>query len=666
MGTINSVTGDDRYRILVEAVTDYAIYLLDPNGIVSSWNRGAQRFKGYTAEEILGSHFSRFYTEGDRQAGLPERALRVATTEGRFESEGWRQRKDGSTFWASVVIDAIYGPNGEILGFAKITRDLTERKQAENALRQSEERFRMLVQSVTDYAIYMLDRDGIVSNWNQGAERIKGYRPEEIIGRHFSLFYTQEDRARGEPAKALETAMREGRFEKEAWRVRKDGSRFWANVVIDPIKGDDGEIIGFAKITRDMTERRKSEQALEEARQALLQSQKIEAIGQLTGGVAHDFNNLLAAILGSLELIRKQGPNERVEALVDTAIQGARRGISLTQRMLAFARRQDLSPKVVDIAELIGGMSDLLQRSLGPLVGIETQFPLGMAKVRVDPNQLELAILNLVVNARDAMPEGGTVVIAARSVEVGSSDGARLAPGRYLCVSVIDKGQGMDEATLARAMEPFFTTKGFGKGTGLGLSMVHGLAEQSGGRLTLGSRLGEGTTAELWLPVADEVQTAQGESDPPSPVAEEKSERPLTVLVVDDDALILMNTAALLEDLGHKVIEASSAKEALAILSNGEAVDLLITDHAMPQMTGAQLAEAVMAKWPTLPIILATGYAELPSDSGLKLPRIAKPFWQADLSRAIEAACSGSCQAESIRGGTGSATRETADSLRLR
>jgi PAS domain S-box-containing protein len=284
-------TDDGRYRLLVEAVTDYAIYMLDSDGIVSSWNPGAQRFKGYTAKEIIGQHFSRFYTEEDQKLGLPATALKTARLQGKFDNESWRVRKDGTRFWAAVVIDPIWSPSRDLIGYAKITRDLTERKQAEQTLRQSEEQFRLLVQGVTDYAIYMLDTDGNVTNWNLGAQRNKGYAPEEIIGRHFSQFYTEEDRAAGEPHRALETAKREAKFEKEGWRVRKDGTRFWAHVVIDPLRDETGTLIGFAKITKDITERRDAQVKLDKTREALTQSQKMEAIGHLTGGIAHDFNS---------------------------------------------------------------------------------------------------------------------------------------------------------------------------------------------------------------------------------------------------------------------------------------------------------------------------------------------------------------------------------------
>lgn len=632
MGNSEFKVSDDRYRLLVESITDHAIYMLDPAGVIASWNPGARRLKGYSEAETLGQHFSRFYTDEDRATGLPARALKTAATEGRFESEGWCVRKDGSRFWASIVIEPIRSASGKLLGYSKITRDLTGRRIKDEALRVSEERFRLLVQSVTDYAIYMLDPDGRVTNWNIGAQRIKGYRPEEIIGEHFSRFYTEEDKAAGLPALGLKTAAREGRFIKEGWRLRKDGSRFLANVVIDPIRNESGKLIGYAKVTRDVTERRDSQRALEAAREALQQSQKMEAVGQLTGGIAHDFNNLLMAILGSLELIKKRLPhNSNVDTLLDNVKQAAQRGATLTQRMLAFARRQELTPVAVDIPQLVRGMSDLLQRSLGPSIVLETHFPSAVGQVHADANQLEMSLLNLAVNARDAMPQGGSIVIAAEDMNVSADGHTRLPAGRYVCLSVTDTGEGMDDETLVRSVEPFFTTKGIGKGTGLGLSMVHGFAEQMGGCLLLTSRMGEGTRVELCLPVAE---SAQETSLVPHLKSETDTEiRPLVVIAVDDDNLVLMNTASMLEDLGHKVFEASSGREALDILRREKAIDLVISDQAMPHMTGLQLAEAIKNEWPTLPIILATGYSELPP--GADLPKLAKPFLQHDLAKAI-------------------------------
>ncbi|MGO8566307.1 PAS domain S-box protein [Rhizobium ruizarguesonis] len=628
-----SLDEEGRFRLLVDAITDYAIYMLSPEGIITSWNTGAQRFKGYRPSEILGQHFSRFYLEEDRAAGVPARALATAEKHGRFEGEGWRQRKDGTCFWAHVIIDPIRRPSGELIGYAKITRDLTERRAAEKAIRQSEEQFRRLVQGVSDYAIYMLDPDGNVSSWNFGAERIKGYRPREIIGRHFSTFYTPEDREAGVPQTALRLARAEGRFEREGWRVRKDGSRFWASVVIDVIRDDEGDVLGFAKITRDITEKMETQRALEQAREELFQSQKMEAIGQLTGGIAHDFNNLLMAVLGSLEILKKRMPRDlSLTSLVDNAMQGAQRGAALTQRMLAFSRRQELHMEPIDVSGLVRGMMDMLSRSLGPLTVIETSFPVRLPTILTDPNQLEMAILNLVVNARDAMPSGGRIVLRASEESLPSGEGP-LSPGRYVRIAVIDQGEGMDAKTLEQAITPFFTTKGVGKGTGLGLSMVQGLASQSGGRLVMKSSLGEGTTAELWFPVATVEQGTEAAADRPQ--QEENASRRLRIVAVDDDGLVLMNTTLMLEDLGHTVFEAMGGPEALDILRKQQ-VDLVICDHAMPRMTGAQLAEAIRSEWPDMPIILATGYAEIPEGAGIvDLPRLGKPFSQAQLAEAI-------------------------------
>ncbi|MFL9839402.1 PAS domain S-box protein [Sphingomonas sp. ST-64] len=512
---------------------------------------------------------------------------------------------------------------------ADLERRVIERAAA---LQQSQRQFGLLVQGVSDYAIYMLDSAGVVSSWNAGAERIKGYSPDEIIGQHFSTFYPDEERGRGDPQRALETARRDGRFAAEGWRVRKDGTRFRASVVIDAIRDDDGRLIGFAKITRDVTEREETQRELETAREALFQSQKIEAIGQLTGGVAHDFNNLLMAIMSGLTLLKKRVPDDpQIARLIDNSMQAAERGAALTQRMLAFARRQQLKTERVDVAALVADMTGLLQRTIGPSWQIETQFPDDLAAVSADTNQLEMALLNLVVNARDAMPEGGAITIEAAQRTV---DGARgdLAPGSYVRLSVCDAGVGMDQGTLARATEPFFTTKGVGKGTGLGLSMIHGFAQQNGGALEIESSPGVGTRAHIWLPLA-----AEGSRPAATPTEAEPEEgaRALTILVVDDDPLVLTNTAALLVDLGHQVFEADSGAAALTQLQTHGEIGLLITDQAMPGMTGSQLVEHARALRPDLPIILATGYGETPADVSARIKRLAKPFTQGDLRRAL-------------------------------
>ncbi len=504
------------------------------------------------------------------------------------------------------------------------------------ALDRSQTQFRLLVQGVSDYAIYMLDPSGLVSSWNAGAERIKGFAPEEVIGRHFRTFYPEEDRDRGLPEQALETALREGRFASEGLRVRKDGTHFRASVVIDAIKDDDGALIGYAKITRDVTERDEAQRELELAREALFQSQKLEAIGQLTGGVAHDFNNLLMAIMSGLELLRKRVPDDpRIVKLLDNATQAADRGAKLTQRMLAFARRQELTAEPVNLPKLVAGMTELMQRSLGPQYVIDTSFSAGLPPALTDVNQLEMALLNLAVNARDAMPDGGRLTISATDVRAREGEVEDLAPGRYLRLTIADNGSGMDADTLRRAADPFFTTKGVGKGTGLGLSMVHGFTRQMGGALQLDSSPGEGTRAHIWLPAAAGATLLQMV---PAEAAAESAGPPRTILAVDDDGLVLMNTVAMLEDLGHRVFEAASGEEALAAFDEHDEIDLLVTDQAMPGMTGSALIAALRRRRADLPVILATGYGETPADVGAAVHRLSKPYGQAELARALTVA----------------------------
>ena len=369
----------------------------------------------------------------------------------------------------------------------------------------------------------------------------------------------------------------------------------------------------------------------ERAQAALLQAQKLETMGQLVGGVAHDFNNLLMAVIGNLELLAKRVDDDpRQTRLLRGAMEGARRGATLTQRLLAFARKQELQSRATDVLALVEDMRDLITRSVGPLVKVQIQASGPLPAVNVDPNQLEMALLNLAVNARDAMRSGGVLTIALEQY-LATAGQSELKPGDYVRLSVEDTGEGMDEATLARAVEPFFSTKGIGKGTGLGLSMVHGLAEQSGGTFRLESRVGVGTRADLWLPVARGALEA--------PAAPERTDAPVaaaTIVLVDDDALIATSTAALLEDLGHRVFEFPDGQEALAAIRGGLRPDLVITDHAMPGMTGVELAIALREHDPDLPILLATGYAELQGAQRIELPRIAKPYTQRQLSAEIE------------------------------
>ncbi|MGF6710843.1 signal transduction histidine kinase [Luteibacter sp. W1I16] len=434
----------------------------------------------------------------------------------------------------------------------------------------------------------------------------------------------------------------------------------WMNLDYSPVLDESGKPAGVIAIVSETTERVLAEERLRrfhedleakvaertadlersrvaraKAEQALAQVQKMEALGNLTGGIAHDFNNLLMAVQGSLELLRERMPQEPLLVrLLDNARAGAERGSTLTRRMLAFARRQELKKERVDLRTLVEGMKELMQRTLGGTVAVETQFAPGLPAVEADPNQLESALLNLAVNARDAMDGAGTIVIATDETWVGAGEGP-VAPGHYVRLALSDAGSGMDEATLKRAVEPFFTTKGVGKGTGLGLSMVHGLAEQLGGALILHSRVDEGTTAEIWLPAAAPLPDAPVATVPPGPSTGRcASSRTLTILTVDDDELVRATTVEMLEDLGYAVVPASSGAEALSLLDT-QCVDLVITDHAMPHMTGMQLAVRLRERYPTLPVVMATGYADLPTGPQLDLPRLAKPFSQASLAEVV-------------------------------
>lgn len=627
----HSLAATDRFELLVQSVTDYAIFMLDPDGRVATWNPGARRFKGYEAEEIIGQHFSRFYTTEDREREVPRIALETAKREGRFEAEGWRVRNDGSRFWANVVVDAIRADDGSLLGFAKVTRDLTERRAAEEELRASEERFRLLVQGVTDYAIYMLDCGGHVTSWNAGAEQFKGYAAGDVIGEHFSRFYTEEDRASELPRIALETAEREGRFETDGWRVKKDGSRFWASAIIDTIRNDDGELIGFAKITRDLTEKR----AIEEQ---LRQSQKMEAVGQLTGGLAHDFNNLLTGISGSLELVSTriaQGRTAEIERYIVAAQGAVRRASTLTHRLLAFSRRQTLDPKPTSANRLLNGLEELIRRTVGPVIELDIIGASGLWPTLVDPNQLENAVLNLCINARDAMPEGGklTIETANRWIDERAARQHDLPVGQYVSVCVTDTGTGMTPEVMERAFEPFFTTKPLGDGTGLGLSMIYGFARQSGGQVRIYSEVGQGTTMCIYLPRHTDDRLVDEDVVLSAPAA--SAGKGEVVLVIDDEPTIRMLIAEVLSESGYAVIEAPDGPAGLRVLESNARIDLLITDVGLPLgMNGRQVADAARVGRPDLKVLFITGYAENAVVSGGRLGKgmfvLSKPF-QMDL-----------------------------------
>jgi PAS domain S-box-containing protein len=632
-------------QLLIDAVIDYAIYMVDFDGRIKSWNSGAERLKGYTADEIIGQSFSCFYTAEDRHAGLPQRALRTARETGRFAAEGWRVRKDGTRFWASVVVDAIKDEKGELIGFAKITRDVTERQEAQEHLLESERRYRRLVEAVVDYAIFQLDVQGMVATWNTGAERIKGYSSKEIIGRHFSRFYTDEDRASGVPQRALGKAATEGRYEAEGWRVRKDGSRFWASVVIDAIKDDSGALIGFAKVTRDITERHAAQQKLKEAQEQLAASQKMEAVGQLSGGIAHDFNNLMMIVLGNLENAQRHARqltgSGSLQRALNSAVRGAQRAAALTSRLLAFSRRQALDPKPLDVTKFLTGAADFLQRTLGETVEIEAVNAAGIWKIEVDVNHLESALVNLAINARDAMPNGGKLTIEAANVYVDEEytrSIPELAPGQYVVICVTDTGGGMPPEVLSRAFEPFFTTKELGQGTGLGLSQVYGFVRQSGGHVKIYSEPDSGTTVKMYFPRLSGVADAEEVDDAEDSIVEgEQSE---TILVVEDDTDLRTYLADILRNLNYRVITAASAQSALTtLMQENRRVDLLLTDIVMPGISGRELGRRAQSLRAGLPILYMTGYSRNAVvhqgrlDEGVEL--LQKPVSQAQLAARI-------------------------------
>ncbi|NIE82377.1 MULTISPECIES: PAS domain-containing sensor histidine kinase [unclassified Burkholderia] len=508
---------------------------------------------------------------------------------------------------------------------------MDKHEQDPRKARDDAEQFRFLVQGVTDYAIFTLSPAGIVTSWNMGAQRIKGYTREEILGRHFSCFYTPEDRAGRLPESILATAAREGRAEREGWRLRKDGSRFWAHVVVDAIRDEHGELAGFAKVTRDNTERRQIAAELERANAALFQAQKMEAIGRLTGGIAHDFNNLLAILSGSTHVLATQSREHVDMRLIDGMRRAIDRGVTLTQQLLSFARQQPLKPEVHDLGTLVRRFEPMLARVRA---GQPAQFRLALPPeplaALVDAPRFEAALLNLVVNAVDAMPEGGTVKISAALVETDVPLTTVLDAGRYARISISDTGIGMSPGTLAQAFEPFFTTKPAGQGTGLGLSQVYGFITQSGGDVVIHSTEGAGTTIELFLPAVEPAEAA------PRAVGSDVE----TVLLVEDETDLLDVAVELFRSIGYEVVAAASADEAAAILARRDDIDVLFTDITMPHgMNGAELAKLARDRHPGLKVILTSGYplAALRQEYGAlgEFTFLYKPYRLADLAKAL-------------------------------
>jgi len=622
---------EERHRQIVEGAEDFAIISLDEKGVIRSWNTGAERLTGFSEMDAIGQSGEMIFSPGDRETGLPEQEMDQAKRDGRAVNERWHQGKDGTQFWGSGLLMRRDTQSG---GYLKIFRDRTAEHEAEARLRELNETLEQRVLEVaaererawhvSQELLAVVEQDGRFAEINAAWTPLLGWKPAELLGQPFSKFTHPDDleATQAKFAATLETQLVkpfEFRF------LRKGGGYRWFAWTAT---FEHGRVYASG---RDVNAVKEQQAELDAAQEALRQSQKMEAMGQLTGGVAHDFNNLLTPIVGSLDMLQRRGlGDEREQRLIAGAMQSAERATMLVQRLLAFARRQPLQAVPVDLASLVKGMGDLVSSTTGPQIKVVVDAPDDLPPAKADPNQLEMALLNLAVNARDAMPGGGTLRISVSTAMADTPRPSGLKPGDFIRLSVADTGTGMDETTLARAVEPFFSTKGVGKGTGLGLSMAHGLASQLGGALTIQSQPQLGTNIELWLPVSttkpSPAEQMRGAGDAAAPRG--------TALLVDDEELVRMSTADMLIDLGYSVLEAACGEEAIRILNEGKRIDLLVTDHLMPGMTGTDLAHAVRMARPGLPVLLVSGYAER---DGIEpdLPRLAKPFRKHELDASL-------------------------------
>ncbi len=595
--------GDQLFRMFVESVQEYAIFMLDPKGRVATWNAGAQRIKGYQASEIIGSHFSRFYPEDDIRAGKCEHELLVAEKSGRYEEEGWRLRKDGSRFWASVVINVVRDETGKLVGFSKVTRDLTDRRRAENEQleRQAvEERFRLLVDSVRDYALFMLDPTGKVATWNNGAQRIKGYQAHEIIGQHFSMFYPEVDKQAGKCEFELEVAAREGRFEDEGWRVRKDGSLFWANVVISAVHDKDGNLVGFSKVTRDLTERKNAE---EDAAARLAAEHANQVKDEFLAMLGHELRNPLAPIATALQLIKMRGEGSSKEhEVIDRQLQHM---MHLVDDLLDVSRitngKLELKSQRLDLRDVIAKAletSSPMLEQRGHRVDLELtsrELP-----VLGDAARLTQVFTNLIVNAAKYTEAGGHIRIFARL------DGGTVE------VAVADTGIGIEPSLLPRVFDLFVqgyqTSERARGGLGLGLTLVNRLVRSHGGSVRVASPgPGQGSTFTVTLPIAAPAEVVDA---PAHRRAKRTAAVPRRILLVDDNEDARSLLAEMLQSLGHDVQSASDGVEALSLIQTFKP-EVAILDIGLPVMDGYELATRLRAELPQTPRLIAlTGYAQ--------------------------------------------------------
>jgi PAS domain S-box-containing protein len=584
------------------------------------------RFRG-TIEEFLS------FIHPDDRAHVQDSVTSALNTGNDFVHEERIFRPDGGIRFLQSVGEVVRDESGAAIRMLGVCLDVTERKLAESALRDSEQSYRLLLRGVRDYAIYMLDAEGHVRTWNEGARRIKGYEVEEIVGRHFRIFLPEELRAGDTASHALATAAREGQYEVETWLVRKDASRFYASVVMDALRSDSGELIGFAKLVRDITVQHEQQVALDETREQLAQAQKMEAIGQLTGGIAHDFNNLLMIVSGYAQILQRRLSEPKDTQAIDAIRTAANRGEKLTRQLLAFSRRQKLMPVVVDLRKHIDGVRDMLVPSLRGNIELTCDIEDKIWPVEVDLGELELALVNVAVNARDAMPDGGSITLSARNVRLKPGSAAGALEGEFVALAIIDIGSGMAPDVLAHVFEPFFTTKPVGKGTGLGLSQVHGFANQSGGAVTVSSEEGRGTVVTIYLPCSPEEVSETAVSASSAPDAQG------TVLLVEDSRDVADVTTSLLEQLGFRVVRAENAAEALRHLQQGIEVDLVFSDIVMPgAMNGLGLAQVCQERFPDIPVLLTSGFSDAAQAADGHFDILRKPFELAVLERAIETA----------------------------
>ena len=594
------------------------------DGYFLSVNPAWTSLLGWSEDELKSLHVSELRHPDDAPAANAVRA-RLAQGVPTMRIENRLRHRDGSWRWIAWTMTADEG----LIYVAG--RDITAEKEAAEALRESDRQFRSLVAGVTDYALYMLDRNGVVSSWNVGAERIKGYAAEEIIGRHFSQFYTPDDRKAGLPNRSLSIAAATGKFEAEAWRVRKDGSLFWANVVIDAIRDETGNLVGFAKITRDITERRNAQEALERAHQQLALAQKMEALGQLTGGVAHDFNNLLMVVSGQAQALLRRLTDQKNARSLEAILAAASRGEALTRQLLTFARRQPQNPRTVDLNQTVAAFRDVLSSSARGKFDLNIEIPQDVWPVSIDIPEFELALVNLVVNARDAMPEGGSISLTGDNVTLYGGETIEAIKGEFVALTVSDTGTGIAPENLPKIFEPFFTTKSAGKGTGLGLSQTYGFAQQSGGAIAVHSKLGHGTQVTLYLPRSHQPVAAVVANEP----ASQSPGRGEKILVVEDNPDVRAVAVTLLEQLNYRTVAVDNAKAALNLLGNGTSVDLVFSDVMLPgDLDGLGLAEAISKRYPQTPVLLTSGYSKaLIGRHGL--PILRKPYQISALAEAV-------------------------------